>query len=84
MAGNLVGRIIMKHDRGYGFILDETQGSATAGQSFFFHPKFINGGRYLTNGTTVTFDLAPDQTHPGRLMAVNIDIVLIERKAVRS
>ena len=71
---------MVKHDRGFGFIKDETSGSPFKNVSIFFHPRFVNGNKYLCSGTRVTFDVAPDNKHDGQFMAVNIDAVEISAK----
>jgi cold shock CspA family protein len=79
MVGQLVGRIIARHDRGFGFIVDETPGSSTEQTTIFFHPKYVNGRLHLSKGARVTFDLVEDLKHPDKFMAQNIDAIAAVR-----
>lgn len=82
MIGQFVGRIIARHDRGFGWISDETPGSPNRGYAIFYHMRSINGGRHIANGLKITFDVVPDPKHSGKMMAVNIDPVETPSAAV--
>ena len=72
MTGQFIGRVVSRHERGFGWLVDETAGSAKKGTTIFFHPNHIVGAKYLAIGAKVTFDVVDDTQHPGKLMAVNI------------
>jgi cold shock CspA family protein len=73
MIGQFIGRIIGRHDRGFGWVTDDTPGSPNRGYAIFYHMKSINGGRHIGTCQKITFDVVPDPKHPGKVMAVNID-----------
>jgi hypothetical protein len=75
MSGKFVGQVISRHTKGYGWVLDQTPGSLTQNTVIFFHQKFVNGGRFITAGDKITFDIVADPVHVGRTMAGNIDLV---------
>jgi hypothetical protein len=82
MIGQHVGRVVAKHDKGYGWIVDENPGSPTQNTTFFFHPKNVNGHKYIANNTRITFDLIPDPKNSGSFIAGNIDSIEITNRKV--
>jgi cold shock CspA family protein len=75
MAQMSEGVVLTFNPRGFGFIISNER-------SIYFHAKHVHDGFVLRRGDRVQFTLAESPKYPGKSECRNI--VLVERKAVRS